>query len=280
MLITSHSPHIASRFDPKSLVRLYSKSKFTHSACGGCSAMLQKVIADFGYRLNALSAEVFFSDGVFLVEGTSEVLFYNALAKALNIDLDRLNISILSVEGIGFKPYVAVCNALNIPWTLRTDNDIFAKPTNNPTKQYYAGISRIMGILKDISTGEDNDLCDYWNQHNSENEWAYKTNPPTIAINLNSYIRTQAATYGLYVSDVDLETDLTNSPLKDELLTHYNKRTLNTLVKAMQTKKAENMMHFLSQKHDALSCLIDDNIVLPLTNLKIKVEERIHPTND
>ena len=150
VLITSHSPHIASRFDPKSLVRLYSKSKFTHSACGGCSAMLQKVIADFGYRLNALSAEVFFSDGVFLVEGTSEVLFYNALAKALNIDLDRLNISILSVEGIGFKPYVAVCNALNIPWTLRTDNDIFAKPTNNPTKQYYAGISRIMGILKDI----------------------------------------------------------------------------------------------------------------------------------
>ena len=67
---------------------------------------------------------------------------------------------------------------------------------------------------------------------------------------------------------------------KKLLLTHYNKRTLNTLVKAMQTKKAENMMHFLSQKHDALSCLIDDNIVLPLTNLKIKVEERIHPTND
>ena len=64
--------------------------------------MLQKVITDFGYRLNALSAEVFFADGVFLVEGTSEVLFYNALAKALNIDLDRLNISILSVEGIGF----------------------------------------------------------------------------------------------------------------------------------------------------------------------------------
>lgn len=62
MLITSHSPYIASRFDPKSLVRLYSKTKFTHSACGGCSAMLQKVITDFGYRLNALSAEVFFAD--------------------------------------------------------------------------------------------------------------------------------------------------------------------------------------------------------------------------
>jgi len=115
VFITSHSPHIASRFDPQGIVRLYPKAKFTHAACGGCSEMLKKVITNFGYRLNALSAEVFFSDGVFLVEGISEVLFYNALAKELSIDLDRLNISIIAVEGVGFKPYVAVCNALNIP---------------------------------------------------------------------------------------------------------------------------------------------------------------------
>lgn len=279
VFITSHSPHIASRFDPQGIVRLYPKAKFTHAACGGCSEMLKKVITNFGYRLNALSAEVFFSDGVFLVEGTSEVLMYNALAKALCIDLDRLNISILSVEGIGFKPYVAVCNALNIPWVLRTDNDIFPKPTNNPTKHYYAGISRIMGILKDIYDGTNNSLCDYWNQHLSENEWDYQTDPPTIATALNSYVRTQAVSYGLYVSDIDLETDLANSPLQSTLLTHYSKRTVGTLVKAMQTKKAENMMHFLSQNHNSLSCLSGNNIVLPLNDLKGKVEERIHPAN-
>lgn len=280
VFITSHSPHIASRFDPKSMVRLYSEVKFTHSACGGCSAMLQNIITDFGYRLNALSAEVFFADGVLLVEGTSEVLFYNALAKSLNIDLDRLNISILSVEGIGFKPYVAVCNALSIPWTLRTDNDVFAKPTKKPTKLYYAGISRVMGILKDIYSGTDNDLCDYWDQHEHENEWTYETDPPATATNLNSYIRTRAVAYGLYVSDVDLETDIANSPLQSALRIYYNKRTVNTLVKAMQTKKAENMMHFLSENHDELSCLVDDNIVLPLSDLKTKVEERMHPKND
>ena len=279
VFITSHSPHIASRFDPQGIVRLYPKAKFTHAACGGCSEMLKKVITNFGYRLNALSAEVFFSDGVFLVEGTSEVLMYNALAKALCIDLDRLNISILSVEGIGFKPYGAVCNALNIPWVLRTDNDIFPKPTNNPTKYYYAGISRIMGILKDIYAGTPNSLCDYWDQHQSENEWAYQTDPPAIATALNSYVRTQAVSYGLYVSDIDLETDLANSPLQSTLLTHYSKRTVGTLVKAMQTKKAENMMHFLSQNHNSLSCLSGNNIVLPLNDLKGKVEERIHPAN-
>lgn len=142
-------------------------------------------------------------------------------------------------------------------------------------------LSMILSLPEEWNyTTTDNDLCDYWDQHENENEWTYKTDPPAIATNLNSSIRTQAVSYGLHVSDVDLETDLANSPLKGALRTHYNKRTVNTLVKAMQTKKAENMMHFLSQNHDALSCLVDDNIVLPLSNLKIKVEERIHPTND
>lgn len=279
VFITSHSPHIASRFDPQGIVRLYPKAKITHAACGGCSEMLKKVITNFSYRLNALSAEVFFSDGVFLVEGISEVLFYNALAKELSIDLDRLNISIIAVEGVGFKPYVAVCNALNIPWVLRTDNDVFAKPTKTPTKNYYAGISRIMGILEDILSGANNSLYDYWNQHKAKNEWTYKATPPATATALNSYVRTQAVSYGLYVSDVDLETDLANGPLKTTLLTHYNKRAVSTLVKSMQTKKAENMMHFLSHNHTSLSCLSGDNIVLPMNDLKSKVEERIHPAN-
>jgi putative ATP-dependent endonuclease of OLD family len=280
VFITSHSPHIASRFDPQSIVRLYPKAKYTHAACGGCSSMLQKVILDFGYRLNSLSAEVFFADGVFLVEGTSEVLFYHALARAISIDLDRLNVSIISVEGIGFKPYVAVCNALNIPWALRTDNDIFSKPTKQPTHNYYAGISRIMGILKEICAGSDNSLCDYWDKHAAENEWTYQTDPPATASVLNTYIRTQTVTYGLYVSDVDLESDLANSALQATLMKHYNKRSTNTLIKAMQTKKAENMMHFLSQNQASLSCLDNDKIASPLKNLRDKVSERIHPAND
>ncbi len=280
VFITSHSPHIASRFDPQSIVRLYPKAKYTHAACGGCSSMLQKVILDFGYRLNSLSAEVFFADGVFLVEGTSEVLFYHALARALSIDLDRLNVSIISVEGIGFKPYVAVCNALNIPWALRTDNDIFSKPTKQPTHNYYAGISRIMGILKEICAGSDNSLCDYWDKHAAENEWTYQMDPPATASVLNTYIRTQTVTYGLYVSDVDLESDLANSALQATLMKHYNKRSTNTLIKAMQTKKAENMMHFLSQNQASLSCLDNDKIASPLKNLRDKVSERIHPAND
>ncbi len=196
VFITSHSPHIASRFKPENMVRLYSQNKFTHAACGGCSMMLKEIFDEFGYRLNALSSETFFSNGVFLVEGTSEVLFYTSLAQEIGVDLDRHNLSILSVEGIGFKPYVAICNALNIPWVLRTDNDIFSKPTKSPTKHYYAGISRIIGILGHI-VNQDNPLLEYWSNHKDENEWEYESEIPTTANELNAYIREKAESYGM-----------------------------------------------------------------------------------
>ena len=279
VFITSHSPHITSRFDPKGMVRLYTENKFTHAACGGCSQMLKTVFSDFGYRLNALSSETFFSNGVFLVEGTSEVLFYTALSRELGIDLDRYNMSILSVEGIGFKPYVAICNALNIPWILRTDNDIFSKPQKAPTEHYYAGVSRIMGILDHISS-DDNELQRYWRAHNAENEWPYGTEAPTVANELNTYIKENAASLGLYLANTDLERDLANGPLKEVLMQYYGKKCVDTLVKAMQTKKAENMLDFLTDHHADLKKLSEDDITKPLIALKQAVEERIRPQHD
>ena len=276
VFITSHSPHIASRFDPKGMVRLYTKNKFTYAACGGCSQMLETVFSEFGYRLNALSSETFFSSGVFLVEGTSEVLFYTALSRELGIDLDRYNMSILSVEGIGFKPYVAICNALNIPWVLRTDNDIFSKPKKTPTEHYYAGVSRIMGILDHISS-EDNELRKYWRDHEAENEWSYETETPTSAIELNAYVKENAIAFGLFLANFDLEHDLANSPLQEVLMQYYEKKDINTLVRAMQAKKAENMLDFLTVHHTDLKTLSEDSITKPPTALKQAVEERTHP---
>ena len=279
IIITSHSPHIAAKFNTGNIVRLYVKNKYSYAACGGCSEFLSKTLSEFGYRMNSLSAETFFADGVFLVEGTSEVLFYTALSREIGLDLDYLNITILSVEGVGFKPYVAVCNALNIPWILRTDNDVFSKPTNAPTEHYYAGISRIMGILEEASLDGSKELLDYWTEHKAENDWPYNTPVSEAASDLNVYIRKHANEYGLYVSDNDLENDLANSPLCDTLKTHYNKRTVNSLVSAMQTKKATNMLDFLSVQHEALSKLKTHGIATPILALAKKVKERSQPEN-
>lgn len=278
ILITTHSPHIASKFEPASIVRLYSENKYSFASCGGCSELLKSVFDNFGYRLNALSAETFFSDGVFLVEGTSEVLFYTALARELKLDLDRHNISILSVEGVGFKPYVAICNALNISWVLRTDNDIFSKTSVTSVKKYYAGISRGIGIVKDIGDNKTG-LIEYWNQHSQENEWPKDAEIPEDAKKLNEYIRTNIKDLGIFLSAVDLENDLASSELKDTLMNHYGKRNHDDLVNAMQKKKAENMMEFLTKNHKKLSCLEESQIVEPLTSLIRITTERTRPDN-
>lgn len=278
ILITSHSPHIASRFNPGCIIRLYSKQKITHAACGGCSEMLKAVFSEFNYRLNALSAETFFSDGVFLVEGVSEVMFYTDLADKIGIDLDKYNISILSVEGIGFKPYVAICNALSIPWVLRTDNDIFSKPKNSPTKKYYAGVSRVMGILE-LWEGGTNELVKYWTEHKSNNEWPINDSDeiPDESVALNAHIQNQAAQYNMYLSNIDLESDLANGPLSAVLLSYYNKRATHTLIEAMKKQKGENMFTFLANHRDSLDVLVEDSIAAPLKRLKQLVEERTHP---
>lgn len=277
IFITTHSPHIASKFNPDCIVRLYSENKLSFAACSGCSPKIKTVIDEFSYRLNSLSAETFFSDGVFLVEGPSEVILYSALASELGLDLDRRNISILSVEGIGFKPYVAVCDALNIPWVLRTDNDIFKIPKLKPDKYHYAGISRVIGITE-ICCYNTDDLLKYWKEHESENEWlgndADPETVPDIAKKLNEYIRNQVMPYGLFLSDVDLENDLANSVISDDLKEYYDIFDINKLVKAMQNRKAENMLGFLSEKHSKLSLLKEDRICDPLNALILKVERK------
>lgn len=64
------------------------------------------------------------------------------------LELDKKNINVIDVNGVGFKPYIKVCEALNIPFVMRTDNDIFKVPWTN--KFHYAGVSRVMGIYKEM----------------------------------------------------------------------------------------------------------------------------------
>ncbi|MCP4491947.1 MAG: AAA family ATPase, partial [Gammaproteobacteria bacterium] len=88
VLTSTHSPHITSEFAPNRIVRLLEKSGATHAASNGCSHCIDQAWIKMGFRMSVIPAEAFFSDGVLLVEGPSEVLFYKALAKQIDIDLD------------------------------------------------------------------------------------------------------------------------------------------------------------------------------------------------
>lgn len=268
VFITTHSPHIASGFKPDKIVKLFLKDKDTKAAKGGCSKNFKLPFDDFGYRLDAITSDLFFVNVIFLVEGPSEKLFYTALSQALNIDLDKLNISIITVNGIGFKPYIKICKALEIPFVLRTDNDLSSKTKNGEKCYYQAGVSRVMGIFEEFF--EDDDFISYWKYNKNENEWVgEKSDITDEAIKLQKCIRRKIENeYQLFLANVDLEEDLANSLISEQLKSFYETDSSYIVIKKMQERKAENMYKFLKENISILSTLKNDSIANPLWKVK------------
>ncbi len=281
IFITTHSPYIATEFKPDKIVKLYSKNQLVKVAQGGCSEKLKIDFDDFGYRLDAITSDVFFVNAVFLVEGPSEKLFYTALSKQLDIDLDALNISILPVNGVGFKPYIKICLALDIPFVLRTDNDIFNKNKkidgNDTELSYQGGISRIMGIYSELLNNPLNEFfIKYWEENKIDNEWLKGEEPPKVATDLAKTIIQKAESDHIYLSTKDLENDLVKSPLFASLKSFYNTRNEQSTVKKMQKAKAENMLEFITKHYADLKFLEHEKISRPLFEIKNLAEKVVY----
>ena len=279
VFLTTHSPYIASQFRPDKIVKLCTKNKITEAAQCGCSNQLKLTFDDFGYRLNAITSEAFFASGIFLVEGPSEKLFYTALAQQIGIDLDNLNISIISVDGIGFKPYIKICKALGIPYTMRTDDDLFVKTKKGNELNYFGGISRTMGIYKELisENPKTDDLCIYWKDNKESNEWLKSKNIPNNAVELNKYIREKLTDFNVFLSHNNLEVDLAYSDLQSSLSEYYGETDSNKLVLAMQTRKAENMLDYLENSEGDLALLNEDDISIPLKKIVSLIRSEVHP---
>lgn len=270
VIITSHSPQIASEFSPNSLIRLFNKDLKSKAASNGCSKIIDDAFIDFGYRMSIIPAEAFFANIVFLVEGPSEEIFYKTLAKQLEIDLDKLNISILMVDGIGFKTYIKILNALNIEWVLRTDNDINKLPKKE--EYHFAGIQRCIGIYREIyEKDEDTERILSENENNLS---GFKNSiPGDISIRAASVIIEDLELYNMFLSNKDLENDLFNSPLKTNLTKYFKNLDESEIVRAMQKRKATFMYDFLLENKGCLKALESDSIAKPLLNCKKLVEK-------
>lgn len=279
VLITTHSPQIASEFKPDKIVRLFQDNKITKVAQGGCSEKLKLSFDDFGYRINAISSEIFFSNAVFLVEGPSEKLFYTSLAEDIGVDLDRCNISIISVDGVGFKSYIKICKALSIPFAMRTDNDIFEKTKKKIKYNYYAGITRVMGIYKELIADYSNDeLLKYWNGNKEKNDWLVEDCVTEDAKKLNRKISTELEKYNIYLSHVDLEQDIVNTELYESLSKYYDVSDSEEIIKSMQKRKAENMLGYLQWLKDnsiSLNIIEHEAVCKPLKALEILVKKGV-----
>jgi putative ATP-dependent endonuclease of OLD family len=255
-IISSHSPQIAVNFKPDSIVRLLDKTGQTVAASNGCSPGIASGWQGMSYRMSIIPAEAFFSNGVFLVEGPSEILFYHSLANSLDIDLDYFNISIISVDGISFKVYAAILDALEIPWVMRTDNDISKIKVEGVTKWNYAGFNRCLN-LANLPKLNHSDV-----EINSKE---------TIANGSWNDVSLEVNKKGIFLSKVDLETDLIEE-LSVPILTALSEQSNESAIEYLQKKKAVRMHSLLDKIKPALSTLNSGELVKPLLKIISIVE--------
>lgn len=271
VILTSHSPYIVSEFTPNSIIRLYKED--THDtlvASDGCSEEIAEGIEDFGYRMSVIPAEAFFSDCVILVEGPSEMVFYKTLAKQIGIELDRLNISVLSVDGVSFPTYMDILNAMKIYWISRTDNDIMKVPRKDEYR--YAGIERSISFYLDFCHHEDADVK-VIDSERGYLRFADKNNIPQKSKNAAKKIVELLTKQDVLLAKQGLEEDLYNSPIQEELKEFYGKElTYEEVINKMKEHKAINMYDFLKKHKTCLQKLKNDALALPLVLAKEYIE--------
>ncbi|WP_308582044.1 AAA family ATPase [uncultured Pseudomonas sp.] len=250
-IVTSHSPQIAASYRPDSIVRLLRDNGASRAANHGCSNCIDNAWTGLGYRMSILPAEAFFASAVMLVEGPSEMLFYNALARAHSIDLDQSNVSLLSVDGVSFEVYRRVLNALEIPWSMRTDNDIsnisLGPQGAQVTWRQVAGINRALAMAglppqphRPVPYDQAASLAD-GNWH---------------------AVSAAAAPSGIFLSRIDLEHDIaTELPT---LLTGFKGHQLAEAVTYLQGKKAIRMQQFIEHCGALLRAPEDGHLLKPL----------------
>lgn len=248
-IISSHSPQIAVNFSPNSIIRLLHRNSSTIAASEGCSDCIESGWENMSYRMSILPAEAFFSDGIFLVEGPSEMLFYQSLSKALEINLDFENLSILSVDGVSFKVFITILDALQIPWVMRTDNDV--SKISHKQEWQHAGINRCLSIIGEVALARRS--VEFTAQYTVDNgEWK------TASALLNNK--------GIFLSKVDLETDLVDE-LSDDVKIATKMADDDSAIKYLQEKKALRMGQLLNSISGCLQKLKDGELAKPLHKL-------------
>lgn len=254
LIVSSHSPKIVLEFSPNSIVRLYFDEKMkTRVASRGCSNEIDDAVLKFSYRNNLINGEMFFSDAVLLVEGPSELMLYKELASQLNKPLEKYNISIISVDGVGFESYVKLLKVLEIPYSIRTDNDV--QKLNNG-KYSFTGINRLIKIYnKYISKEAILEIPSKDEDKLSGNDLVYFEQCRDILKKNN-----------LYLSNIDLENDLVKDTPVGDAISSVLKLSKERAIEYLQEHKATNMFDLL-QKEISLSDLIETDLYLPLKKL-------------
>lgn len=125
VILTTHSPHIASVAPLESLLLLRADAdQGTRGYSTAATDFTEAEEEDLSRYLDVTRAEMVFARGVLLVEGEAERFLIPTLAEELDISFDEHGVSVCSVAGTNFQPYVKLLCALGIPFAVITDFDM------------------------------------------------------------------------------------------------------------------------------------------------------------
>lgn len=151
VFLTTHSPHIASVAPLRSLVLL--RDTEDNGTVGRSTASLSFTDTeanDLVRYLDVTRAEMLFARGVILVEGDAERFLVPVFADKLGNPLDQLGITICSVAGTNFRPYVKLVGGLGIPFAVITDWD----PRKGKKPLGYKRSLNLVSLIAEQSTGK------------------------------------------------------------------------------------------------------------------------------
>ncbi|MCC5785105.1 MAG: AAA family ATPase [Phycisphaerales bacterium] len=159
LLLTTHSPHIASVAPIRSILLLRHTGTASVVRSGAQAGLDECDVHDIERYLDVTRAELLFAKRVLFVEGDAERFLLPAFARELGIDFDRIGVSVCSIGGTHFEPFVKLVapSALDIPFAVLTDRD--PRPGKAPLA--VPRVKRLLRILDDphgaLQHGADTD---------------------------------------------------------------------------------------------------------------------------
>jgi putative ATP-dependent endonuclease of OLD family len=130
IIVTTHSPNLASAVDLENIVFINANRAFS-------MAKEKTKLEEPDYRflqrfLDVTKANLFFARGVMIVEGDAENILIPTLAKLIGRDFTENGVSIVNVGGVGFRRYARIFlrmdierdGVLGIPVACLTDLDV------------------------------------------------------------------------------------------------------------------------------------------------------------
>jgi putative ATP-dependent endonuclease of the OLD family len=205
ILLTTHSPNVASVAPVSNVVLLRTVPGESHTIGRSLRGVKLEDAEreDLERYIDVTRGELFFSQGVILVEGDAERFLLPVLARLHDeaMDFDSLGISVCSIAGTNFGPYVQLLGprGLDIPFVVLTDFDPKGQPGAQEDADPEADIGKSYGMNRVVNQIMVR-LVD-------EKEWD--------KLSFDEVMK-QAKKFGVFLNDYTFEIDLFKEGTEDE----------------------------------------------------------------